>query len=339
MLLDDPSRTTSRTDHLRCTYVDYLTARAGGDQDADAAVSLTKQLRANEDGCSSHVDVEMAARWLHSIRPRTRYDAAPMLTLAKALLEAMCSAHIKKVVGSVEETVMTCQNQAAQIQELNQLLNIAREQVEAGLASASDLRTRNTHLEEELRLAKEAYEMAETEAAAKDQARAAEIDDLTTRLRNKNKNFGLVQDELTKLMQEHQELGKEVDGDQPDETGSEWMPWKPNASPDTSEGSAESLSCEQADQLEVPANPAPGESESVHPEEPEIETSGTENVAKEVGVNTDDTWDVLTKSLETTQIKVAHLTKELETARKVRVPFCGVCCVGQLHTVSLYFRH
>ena len=56
VLLEDPSRTTSRTDHLRCSYVDFLGPPQPAGEDADAAAALAGQLP-NELGPSAHLDV------------------------------------------------------------------------------------------------------------------------------------------------------------------------------------------------------------------------------------------------------------------------------------------
>ena len=196
------------------------------DQDADAAAALTEQLRSDSAESNGHVDVELAARWLQSIRPRTRYDAAPMLTLAKALLQAMCTSSIKQIVGNVEDALTGYREQTAQLLSQNKQLESTNTRLKECLASIAEQRARNLELEQELHKSEDRFKQSEAAAVATKQAHVAEIDDLKVRLQNQSKSFTLVQNELTRLMKEHQVLAEHDQAadsspnDHPDKMGS-----------------------------------------------------------------------------------------------------------------------
>ena len=61
VLLEDPARTTSRTDHLRCSYIDFLGPQRDG-EDTVSAAALTAQLRAGDSGSAPNLDVSPADR-------------------------------------------------------------------------------------------------------------------------------------------------------------------------------------------------------------------------------------------------------------------------------------
>lgn len=161
--------------------------------DADAAAALTEQMNSNAAKRTSHLDVELAAQWLQSIRPRTRYDAAPMLTLAKSLLQAMCTSSIEHVVGSVEKDRAAYRKYTAQLHKQNLVLQAARAQLEACAASAAQQNVKIAQLEEELRNSTHRYQKAQAAAAAQQRNYAAEIENLQMQLQSLSQNFNLVQ--------------------------------------------------------------------------------------------------------------------------------------------------
>ena len=122
-------------DHLQCRYIDFLEEKdpAGAlmhgnkpsdDPAADAATEaalrceigllsqtsnfigiLGTELTKSGASASTPLDVEAAAKWISWVRPRSRFDAAPMLSLAKSALERLLDSRVPKVIGRMSARV------------------------------------------------------------------------------------------------------------------------------------------------------------------------------------------------------------------------------------------
>jgi hypothetical protein len=169
-------------DHLQCRYVDFLSAEHSGGGASLAALGIASATDSGRGGgggggvARGALDLEAAARWLAGVRPRSRLDAAPLLTLAKALLTQLLDGAVAKQLGSVEAArqreARACERAAALQAALTKVgAKLAaqrrvqaelRELGRAQLAEAEQRRQRQCELEQQL---------AEAEAEA---ARAAE---------------------------------------------------------------------------------------------------------------------------------------------------------------------
>jgi hypothetical protein len=141
--------------------------------------------------------VEVVSKWLQSVWPRTRYDAAPMLALAKAILSAMCNSAVPKILGSVQaESVKATKARddfAERLHTQNALLSTVSRRMRSTLRHVNTQQSRLQELEEQLRQGTDRYQHAEAEAAALRRAHAVEMGSLAARLIRSNAAFKALQ--------------------------------------------------------------------------------------------------------------------------------------------------